>query len=138
MRSSFLGSSLSMEQELRHVSALHADGSTPAREVKEPGEQLSAVQVEAERQLLTAMLDSARDAIWSWDETGTIMRWNAERSGCLDIAPPTSWGDLFCLLSRRQSTLVPSRSLEKSAMASPMAPTKRFVCARTGSQFPSN
>ena len=35
-------------------------------------------QLEAERQTLAAIVDSSRDALWSWTPDGTIVQWNAE------------------------------------------------------------
>jgi PAS domain-containing protein len=34
--------------------------------------------LEADRQTLAAIVDSSRDALWSWNANGTIVRWNTE------------------------------------------------------------
>ncbi len=34
--------------------------------------------LEADRQTLSAIVDSSRDALWTWSSNGTILRWNAE------------------------------------------------------------
>jgi PAS domain-containing protein len=34
--------------------------------------------LEADRQILAAIVDSSRDALWSWNANGTIVRWNTE------------------------------------------------------------
>ena len=35
-------------------------------------------RLEADRRTLAAIVDSSRDALWSWNANGTIVRWNAE------------------------------------------------------------
>src|SRR4029077_793723 len=35
-------------------------------------------RLEADRRTLASIVDSSRDALWSWNADGTIVRWNTE------------------------------------------------------------
>ena len=50
---------------------------------------------ERDRLELAAMVEGARDAIWSWRSDGTIMRWNAEAQRLLGYAPSEIIGRSF-------------------------------------------
>ncbi len=45
------------------------------------------MRLEAERIRLEAILEGSRDAIWSWNTDGTIVRWNAAAQKLLGYAP---------------------------------------------------
>ncbi|WP_027567573.1 PAS domain-containing protein [Bradyrhizobium sp. URHA0013] len=42
---------------------------------------------QAERSELAAVLEGSRDAIWSWDPDGTIVRWNKAAEHLFATAP---------------------------------------------------
>ena len=45
------------------------------------------MRLEAERIRLEAILEGSRDAIWSWNTDGIIVRWNAAAEKLLGYAP---------------------------------------------------
>jgi PAS domain S-box-containing protein len=64
---------------------------------------------ESDRIELAAIVDGARDAIWSWRQDGTIVRWNAEAQRLFGYKPSEIIGrSLFCLIPRDKQELAQS------------------------------
>lgn len=73
-------------------------------------ERRSGSNYDTERQLLAAIVNASRDAIWSWDAAGAITSWNAEAERLFGYAADE-------IIGKSMFTLVPIDRLERAQQA---------------------